>query len=242
MAAQAEVDDLNAQLDRWDDPAFVVAQARETTGLCVPGRDAVPGGRPGGGATRGRGLGRRERARRLTDADGAPWYDKHVGHRSRRWATVHTCQPCPRVGGTSSPTRPRSRAHEHARRIGRVSVAPEGHRDPARPIGSRAQGSGGGRRAMRVRQPHRREDRPALARRHAVPHAVLPDASGRCCGNVNPRGDRRTMRPMQERLARGRTSSPRRIGPRTSAISRSATRSRMWRRSTGSPRAACPIA
>lgn len=36
-AAQAEVDDLTAQLARWQDPAFVVAQARERLAYVFPG-------------------------------------------------------------------------------------------------------------------------------------------------------------------------------------------------------------
>jgi hypothetical protein len=36
-AAQAEVDDLDAQLERWDDSAFVVAQARERLAYVFPG-------------------------------------------------------------------------------------------------------------------------------------------------------------------------------------------------------------
>lgn len=36
-AAQEEVDDLNAQLARWQDPAFVMAQARERLTYVMPG-------------------------------------------------------------------------------------------------------------------------------------------------------------------------------------------------------------
>lgn len=36
-AAQTQVDDLNAQLERWNDPAFVVAQARERLAYVFPG-------------------------------------------------------------------------------------------------------------------------------------------------------------------------------------------------------------
>src|SRR5665811_2254179 len=35
--AQTQVGDLNAQLDRWNDPAFVVAQARERLAYVFPG-------------------------------------------------------------------------------------------------------------------------------------------------------------------------------------------------------------
>lgn len=36
-AAQQEVDELNAQLERWKDPAFVMAQARERLAYVMPG-------------------------------------------------------------------------------------------------------------------------------------------------------------------------------------------------------------
>ena len=35
--AQAEVDDLTAQIARWNDPAYVVAQARERLAYVLPG-------------------------------------------------------------------------------------------------------------------------------------------------------------------------------------------------------------
>uniref|UniRef100_UPI0025CD30DD FtsB family cell division protein n=1 Tax=Demequina sp. TaxID=2050685 RepID=UPI0025CD30DD len=37
VAAQQEVDDLSAEAARWDDPAFVVAQARERLAYVFPG-------------------------------------------------------------------------------------------------------------------------------------------------------------------------------------------------------------
>ena len=36
-AAQGEVDDLTAQIARWNDPAYVVAQARERLAYVLPG-------------------------------------------------------------------------------------------------------------------------------------------------------------------------------------------------------------
>jgi cell division protein FtsB len=36
-AARAEVDDLTAEIARWDDPAFIVAQARERLAYVFPG-------------------------------------------------------------------------------------------------------------------------------------------------------------------------------------------------------------
>jgi cell division protein FtsB len=36
-AAHAEVDDLTAEIARWDDPAFIVAQARERLAYVFPG-------------------------------------------------------------------------------------------------------------------------------------------------------------------------------------------------------------
>lgn len=86
-AAQTQVDDLNAQLDRWSDPAFVVAQARERLAYVFPGetpyrvvdpevaRPAAPGSvdavRSG-----------------ETGANGGPWYDK-------MWASIQTVGEVP---------------------------------------------------------------------------------------------------------------------------------------------------
>lgn len=36
-AAKAEVDDLTAEIARWDDPAFIIAQARERLAYVFPG-------------------------------------------------------------------------------------------------------------------------------------------------------------------------------------------------------------
>jgi cell division protein FtsB len=39
-AAQQENDDLNADLSRWDDPAYITAQARERLSFVMPGETA----------------------------------------------------------------------------------------------------------------------------------------------------------------------------------------------------------
>ncbi|WP_062136075.1 FtsB family cell division protein [Demequina aestuarii] len=72
--AQAEVDALNAEVARWDDPAFIVAQARERLAYVFPGEtpyrvvdaESVVGPVAGSPAA----------ARAPEVAAGAPWYDK----------------------------------------------------------------------------------------------------------------------------------------------------------------------
>ncbi|GIG53645.1 hypothetical protein Dac01nite_03970 [Demequina activiva] len=75
--AQAEVDDLEADVARWDDPAFVVAQARERLAYVFPGEtpyrvidpESVTGPVDGSPA-----------AERAPDAlTGAAWYDRLWG-------------------------------------------------------------------------------------------------------------------------------------------------------------------
>ena len=75
--AQAEVDDLEADVARWDDPAFVVAQARERLAYVFPGEtpyrvidpESVTG--PADGSPAGE---------RAPDAlAGAAWYDRLWG-------------------------------------------------------------------------------------------------------------------------------------------------------------------
>lgn len=73
-AARAEVDALNAEVARWDDPAFIVAQARERLAYVFPGEtpyrvidaESVDGPAEGSPAA--------ERAPEV--AAGGPWYDK----------------------------------------------------------------------------------------------------------------------------------------------------------------------
>ncbi|MFW7414485.1 FtsB family cell division protein [Demequina sp. SO4-18] len=73
-AAQAEVDHLNAELARWDDRAFIVAQARERLAYVFPGEtpfrvvdaETVDGPATGSPAA----------DRQPAVAAGAPWYDR----------------------------------------------------------------------------------------------------------------------------------------------------------------------
>ncbi|MFN3865925.1 MAG: FtsB family cell division protein [Demequina sp.] len=76
-AAQAEVDALNAEVARWDDPAFIVAQARERLAYVFPGEtayrvvdaEAVDGPAAGSPAAE----------REPEVVAGAPWYDRLWG-------------------------------------------------------------------------------------------------------------------------------------------------------------------
>lgn len=72
-AAQRENDDLNADLSRWDDPAYITAQARERLSFVMPGETAwrvvdpetVPGEAPDPVTTPA-----------ATTTPDAPWYGK----------------------------------------------------------------------------------------------------------------------------------------------------------------------
>lgn len=94
--AQAEVDDLSAEVARWDDPAFVVAQARERLAYVFPGEtpfrvvdaELVDGPAAGSPAAQ----------REPAVAAGAPWYD-------RLWDSVEEAggeQPAPDAGETAA--------------------------------------------------------------------------------------------------------------------------------------------
>lgn len=73
-AAQTEVDDLNAEVARWDDPAFIVAQARERLAYVFPGETPyrVVDAEIVDGPVDGSPAAEREPA----VAAGAPWYDR----------------------------------------------------------------------------------------------------------------------------------------------------------------------
>ena len=94
-AAQDEVDDLTAEVARWDDPAFVVAQARERLAYVFPGEtpyrvvdaEVVDGPAPGSPA-----------AEREPEAlAGASWYD-------RLWDSVVDAGQQPTVGAGDAPS------------------------------------------------------------------------------------------------------------------------------------------
>ncbi len=73
-AAQTEVDDLRAEVARWDDPAFIVAQARERLAYVFPGETPyrVVDAEIINGSADGSPAAEREPA----VAAGAPWYDR----------------------------------------------------------------------------------------------------------------------------------------------------------------------
>lgn len=88
-AAQAEVSDLNAQLDRWDDPAFVVAQARERLAYVFPGETPYRVVDPEVARPAAEGSVDASRAG-LTEADSEPWYDQ-------MWASIEAVGKGPQV-------------------------------------------------------------------------------------------------------------------------------------------------
>jgi len=78
-AAQAQVDDLDAQLARWQDPAFVVAQARERLAYVYPGETPYRVVDPD--VARPAAAGSVDEAANGDATDGEPWF-------GRMWASV----------------------------------------------------------------------------------------------------------------------------------------------------------
>ncbi len=78
-AAQAQVDDLDAQLVRWQDPAFVVAQARERLAYVYPGETPYRVVDPE--VARPAAVGSVDEAANGDATDGDPWFN-------RMWASV----------------------------------------------------------------------------------------------------------------------------------------------------------
>jgi Septum formation initiator len=75
---QAEIADLQSQLARWDDPAYVKAQARERLGWVMPGetgyRVVDEKGDPIGG-----GVVLQSEQRPVTEADNQYWWQRLAG-------------------------------------------------------------------------------------------------------------------------------------------------------------------
>ncbi len=80
--AQTQVDDLNAQLARWNDPPFVVAQARERLAYVFPGETPYRVVDPEVARPAAEGSVDAVRAGE-TDVNDGPWYDK-------MWASIQT--------------------------------------------------------------------------------------------------------------------------------------------------------
>ena len=91
-AAQAEVDDLDAQLARWQDPAFVVAQARERLAYVYPGETPYRVVDPE--VARPAAVGSVDEAANGDAVDGEPWFDS-------LWASIEAAgaEPQPLASG-----------------------------------------------------------------------------------------------------------------------------------------------
>jgi hypothetical protein len=92
--AQAEVDDLDAQLARWNDSAFVVAQARERLAYVFPGETPYRVVDPEVARPAAEGSVDSVRAGE-TVVDNGPWYDK-------MWDSIATVGEEPEVVAPSS--------------------------------------------------------------------------------------------------------------------------------------------
>jgi len=84
---QAEIADLQSQLARWDDPAYVKAQARERLGWVMPGetgyRVVDENGDPIGG-----GVVLQSEQRPVTETDNQYWWQRLAGSLSTADAPV----------------------------------------------------------------------------------------------------------------------------------------------------------
>jgi cell division protein FtsB len=87
--AQTEVDDLTAQLGRWNDPAFVVAQARERLAYVFPGETPYRVVDPEVARPVAEGSVDAVRAGE-TDATDGPWYDT-------MWESIQTVGEGPKM-------------------------------------------------------------------------------------------------------------------------------------------------
>ncbi len=93
-AAAAEVNDLDAQLARWQDPAFVVAQARERLAYVYPGETPYRVVDPE--VARPAAVGSVDEAANGDSMDGEPWFD-------RMWASVEAAGAEPQPAVTREP-------------------------------------------------------------------------------------------------------------------------------------------
>jgi len=101
---QKTVDDLYAQLQRWQDPAYVQAQARERLGWVMPGDIGfhvidADGNVMGGGATIG------SAESQQPDAPSETWYDKLAGSILTADAPAPVTTPTPQPSATVTPPR-----------------------------------------------------------------------------------------------------------------------------------------
>ena len=105
-AAQAQVDDLNAQLARWQDPAYVVAQARERLAYVYPGETPYRVVDPE--VARPAAVGSVDAAVNGDMTGGVPWFD-------RMWASVEAAGAEPKSAApTQGPATPATPADQVA--------------------------------------------------------------------------------------------------------------------------------
>jgi cell division protein FtsB len=98
--AQTEVDDLGAQLERWNDPAFLVAQARERLAYVFPGETPYRVVDPEVARPAAEGSVDSVRAGETGTNDG-PWYDT-------MWASIKTVGEGPEVPALTSVVPPQT--------------------------------------------------------------------------------------------------------------------------------------
>lgn len=94
-AAQAEVDDLDAQLARWQDPAYVVAQARERLAYVYPGETPYRVVDPE--VARPAAVGSVDSVATGDALDGVPWFDRMWDSLGAAGAEPEPAQPQPQA-------------------------------------------------------------------------------------------------------------------------------------------------
>lgn len=104
-AAKAQVDDLNAQLARWQDPAFVVAQARERLAYVYPGETPYRVVDPE--VARPAAVGSVDAAANGDVTGGEPWFD-------RMWGSVKAAGAEPETKAPSASVTPPTTADQSA--------------------------------------------------------------------------------------------------------------------------------
>ena len=174
---EANIDALETEKERWDDPAYVAQQARERLGYVMPGEKTYlvldEDGKP------------LEPAAELAGPE-QPCIATHARRRggATRWASVELAGDPPKPAGR--PPR-RSTAPRRAPAARTPRGRPPRRRDVDPPTWRRSAGSSArparGVHAVAHRCPCGLPDvvatEPRLPRRHAVPHHLLPDLPAR---------------------------------------------------------------
>ena len=164
---ESSIGDLEREKDRWEDPAYVMQEARKR-GYVMPGETPFV----------------------VIDADGDPLTDSELDDRSSVgegesrpwydgvWSSVKI------AGNPPTKIQPQPEKRDRWPRVA-TSDRRGDHRRAARPTAPRHPRD---RAPLPVRQPRRGDDRAAAPQRHAVPDHLLPDLPAGELADRHPRG------------------------------------------------------